>query len=144
MKNLALLIDTNIVLDWILKRPPFHENATEIIDLCMRKKVDGYLAAHTVLNIFYITRKDFNVTERRDLSRLLCSRFEIIGIDRRLIIQALDDLNFKDIEDSLQIECAIEKGLDYIITRDINHFKDSNVKSISPYEFLHKWRTDTL
>ena len=136
MKNMALLIDTNIVLDWILKRQPFHENATKLIDLCMRREIQGYLAAHTILNVFYITRKDFNVAERRDLSRLLCNRFIIIGIDCRLIIEALDLLDFKDLEDNLQIQCAIEKDLDYIITRDINDFKNSSVKALLPEDYF--------
>jgi len=136
MKNTALLIDTNIVLDWVLKRPPFHHDATKIIDLCMRGKATGYLAAHTILNVFYITRKDLSIIERRDLSRLLCDRFEIIGIDRRSMITALDTFNFKDIEDSLQMQCAYEKSLDFIITRDIKDFKDSKIKVLLPSDFL--------
>jgi len=136
---MALLTDTNILLDWILKRQPFHQNATNIIELCMHGKIQGYLAAHTVLNIFYITRKDFDLEERRDLSRLLCYRFEIIGIDRRLMIEALDTFDFNDLEDGLQAKCAIEKNLDYIITRDMDGFKDSDVKAILPEDFLTLW-----
>ena len=141
MRNTALLIDTNIVLDWILKRRQFHQDATEIISLCMRGKLRGYLAAHTILNVFYITRKDFSVEERGDLSRLLCDRFEIIGIERKQILGALDIPDFKDLEDSLQMECANEKGLDYIITRDIKDFKDSTITAISPEKFLYLWHT---
>ena len=143
MKSITALIDTNVVLDWILKRRPFHESSTEIIDFCMRKKIHGYLAAHTILNVFYITRKDFSVAEGRSLSGLLCSRFEIIGIDRRLLIEALDASDFRDLEDSLQMECAIEKGLNYIITRDINDFKNSRIKAMPPEDFLSLWHTDT-
>ena len=139
MKDLALLIDTNIVLDWILKRCPFHESATEIVDLCMRGKIQGYLAAHTVLNVFYITRRDFSVDERRDLSRLLCNRFEIIGVDRRTMLEAMDVIGFHDLEDSVQMRCADEKGLDYIVTRDINDFKYSEVAAIMPDDFLTLW-----
>jgi len=107
----------------------------------MRGKLRGYLAAHTILNVFYITRKDFSVEERGDLSRLLCDRFEIIGIERKQILGALDIPDFKDLEDSLQMECANEKGLDYIITRDIKDFKDSTITAISPEKFLYLWHT---
>ena len=31
MKNLRILIDTNIILDWLLHREPFHNNAEYII-----------------------------------------------------------------------------------------------------------------
>ena len=32
MKNLRILIDTNILLDWLLHREPFHSNAEYIIE----------------------------------------------------------------------------------------------------------------
>jgi len=136
MKNMALLIDTNIVLDWILKRQPFHQEASQIIDLCMCGKHHGYLAAHSILNVFYIIRKDLCVEERKDLTRLLCNKFEIIGIECRQILKSLDIFNFKDIEDSLQIQCAIEENLDFIITRNIKDFQYSRVKALLPEDFL--------
>jgi len=141
MKNTALLIDTNVILDWILKRQPFHQDATYIVDLCMHRKIRGYLTVHTVLNAFYITRKDLMLTERRDLSRLLCNRFEIIGVNREQILNALDAINFKDIEDGLQMQCAEENNLDYIITRDIKDFQNSKVKVILPEDFIAMWKS---
>jgi len=141
---MALLIDTNIVLDWILKRRPFHESATKIIDLCTRGEVTGYLAAHTVINVFFITRKDYSVAQRRDLSRLLCNRFEITGIDRQVIINSLESSDFQDLEDELQIQCAISERLDYIITRDTKGFEASKIKAISPEVFLDKLRENAF
>jgi len=143
MKNTAILIDTNLVLDWTMKRQPFHQDATEIIGLCMSGKLRGYLAAHTVLNVFYITRKDFGVEERNNFSRLLCNRFTIIGIGREQMLAALDGDGFKDLEDSLQMECAYEKNVDYIITRDVSDFKNSRITTMLPKEFLALWRTST-
>jgi len=139
---MALLLDTNLVLDWIMKRPPFHQNAAEIVELCTRGKLRGYIAAHSILNIFYITRKDYSNKERRDLSKLLCDRFEIIEIGHKQILLALDSPSFKDLEDSLQIECAREKNIDYIITRDIDGFKNSKVAVMLPSEFLTLWRAN--
>jgi len=139
MRNLALLIDTNVILDWILMRTPFHLDATRIVDMCMRGKVKGYLAAHTILNIFYITRKDFDVEERRDLSRFLCARFEIIGINQELILDALDAFNFVDIEDGVQEQAAVHEQLDYIVTRDVRGFVGSKVKVLLPEDFLREY-----
>jgi predicted nucleic acid-binding protein len=133
---MALLIDTNVVLDWILKRSGFHENATKIVGFCMSGKMRGYLAAHTVLNVFYITRKDFSLEERRDLSRLLCNRFEIIGVNRQIMLDALAVSDFRDLEDEVQSQCAADENLDYIITRDIGGFVNSKVRPISPNDFL--------
>jgi len=143
MKNTAL-IDTNVIIDWVQRRQPFSHDATQIIDLCMSKKIRGYLTAHTVLNVFYITRKTLTVEERRDLSRLLCNRFDIIGIDRTQILDTMDADKFKDLEDGLQMQCAEEMHLDYIITRDIKDFQPSKVKAIQPQDFLAIMRSDTF
>ena len=57
MNDMELLIDTNVVLDWLLDREPFCEQANQIMRYCVSGKLSGHLASHTVLNIFYITRR---------------------------------------------------------------------------------------
>jgi len=136
MKNMALLIDINVLLDWILLRQPFHENATKIIKMCMDGKAIGFIAAHTVLNVLYILRKDFNASKRQRLGRFLCTKFEVIGINGVTMLEALDFPDFRDLEDNLQMQCAIEENVDYIITRDIKDFQNSKVKALLPEEFL--------
>jgi predicted nucleic acid-binding protein len=42
MKNMALLIDTNIILDWLLERQPFVCNAERILEQCMSGSINGY------------------------------------------------------------------------------------------------------
>lgn len=38
-----LLIDTDVILDFFFDRKPFSDNATEIISLCERKLIQGYV-----------------------------------------------------------------------------------------------------
>ncbi|MDR2166452.1 MAG: PIN domain-containing protein [Clostridiales bacterium] len=139
MKNMALLIDTNIVVDWIQKRESFHEAAAAVVKLCLEEKVQGFLTCHTILNLFYILRKERSVAERREILLMLCNDFNIIGIDNKMLVKALCSDDFRDLEDDLQIQCAIEEGLDYIITRD-KDFKNSKVRAILPEDFLNMWR----
>jgi len=54
-----------------------------------------------------------------------------------MVIHAISDDNFQDIEDSLQIECAAKENLDYIVTRDLGGFNASKVPAVSPQEFLN-------
>ena len=136
MRNTALLIDTNIVLDWILCREPFHANAKAIIELCINNEVQGYLACHTILNMFYILRKERSIAQRKEILLMLCNSFDIIGIDHKMLIEVLCSDSLKDIEDDMQMQCAVEKELDYIITRNIKDFKDSKVKAMLPEDFL--------
>jgi len=139
MKNMALLIDTNVVLDFVLKRELFHEASSTVMDLCIKNKVRGYLAAHSLTNVFYITRKDIDLEGRKEIIRIFCKHFRIASINRVNIMRVLDGANFKDLEDSLQIECAYAKNVDYIITRDAKGFVDSKIPAITPEDFLAIW-----
>jgi hypothetical protein len=62
----------------------------------------------------------------------------IIAIDQDIIKKGLKS-RYKDFEDALQILCAynIEK-LDYIVTRNIKDFKDSEIPAFPPDELLTK------
>ena len=75
-----ILIDTNVLLDYILTREPFYEDAKRIISICVDGKVKGCIAAHSISNMFFILRKDFNSDERREVLLNLCSIFDIEGI----------------------------------------------------------------
>ena len=60
MKNMQILIDTNVILDWLMHREPFSENAKYIMEEAMFGNVEGYLTAHTFSDLFYILRKDID------------------------------------------------------------------------------------
>ncbi|MCC3471298.1 MAG: PIN domain-containing protein [Microcoleus sp. PH2017_15_JOR_U_A] len=51
---MKILIDTNIVLDLILEREPFVESAIALFEQIERGNLEGYIAATTITNIFYI------------------------------------------------------------------------------------------
>jgi len=136
MKNMALLIDTNVVLDFFLDREPFVGQAEKIIKYCIYGNVRGYLAAHSLLNIFYIARNQKTVEERNLFLLMLCKKFSVIGVDREMIIDVLRNGNWRDLEDGLQMQCAAVENLDYIITRDTRGFEMSKVQVISPEEVI--------
>ena len=106
---MRVLVDTNVVVDVVLKREPFFEDSYRILKSCSRKKLYGVLAAHTITNLFYILRKKFS--------------------------NELLNKNFKDFEDCLQVECAKAANVDYIITRDKTDFVDSEISCVTPNEF---------
>jgi predicted nucleic acid-binding protein len=54
---MIVLLDANIVIDFLVDREPFSQEANEILKACYDKRIDAYIAAHSVTNIFYILRK---------------------------------------------------------------------------------------
>lgn len=136
-----ILIDTNILLDYVLTREPFYEDAKNIIAVCVDGKAKGCIAAHSVSNMFFILRKDYNEEERRAVLVNLCSIFDVEGIDKAKLIAGLQNEDFADFEDCLQMECAKAYGAEYIVTRNIVDYKTSEVEAVLPKDYLRLLKT---
>ncbi|MDE6168188.1 MAG: PIN domain-containing protein [Acetatifactor sp.] len=132
---LRILIDTNVLLDYLLCREPYDRAARDIIIACKQKRVFGCIAAHSISNMFFIMRKSFSAEERRNVLLCLCELFEVEGIDKGKILEALANDQFSDFEDCLQMECAKVFRADYIITRNCGDFEKSTIPCMEPCEF---------
>jgi predicted nucleic acid-binding protein len=135
---MIILIDTNIILDHLIPRQPFMDVADEILRLCFQQKCLGYIAAHSITNIFYILRRQFSVADRKKMLIELCEFIEVAGIQKKQIVGALVNENFDDMEDCLQAECARMVNADYIITRNVADFSVSPIPAILPEDLLQK------
>lgn len=136
MKNITVLIDTNIFIDVLQDRIPFTDNSQAVIGLVTQKKIKGAVAAHSITNLWYILRKTHSDEERRNYLLSLFELFDVVSIDKNRLVAALEKSDFKDLEDCLQDECAYAINADYIITRNAKDFESSMVKALTPEEFL--------
>ena len=130
---MRVLIDTNILADLLLGRDPYYDIANNILIMCADKRIHGYIAAHSVPNLFYILRKFMTREERREALKDICQIVKVEGIDSFKILSALDN------EDCFQEECALAISADYIVTRNTKDFASSRVPAILPDEFLKKY-----
>ena len=134
---MKLLIDTNVVLDLLLEREPFVKTAITVFEQIERGNLDGYIAATTITNIFYIIRK----TEGREVAFAAINRLLIglrfCAVDRQTVNTALS-LGLKDFEDSIQLACAALHQLDGVVTRDHQDFSGSKLPIYSPTELLNQ------
>jgi len=133
---MRVLIDTNIIMDYIVKRDTFSDAAEKVITLCMENDVQACIAAHTVPNLHYILRKYLTNEQRKDILLKICRMFTVIGIDAVKLVSALQDDNFYDFEDCLQVECAKDFGADFIVTRNAKDFQGSAVPVTEPLNFI--------
>lgn len=131
-----ILVDTNVLIDYLLEREPFFADAKEIILSCAEGKIKGCIAAHSISNMFFILRKDYDVKERREVLSNLCSIFDVEGIDKEKLLAGLSNENFSDFEDCLQMECAKSYGAEYIVTRNVSDYATSEVQAIEPKDYL--------
>ena len=58
MRNTAILIDTNILLNYLTNRgDPYLEQSAEIVRKCANGECTGYIAFHTVSTLWYVLRE---------------------------------------------------------------------------------------
>ena len=132
-----ILIDTNVLLDYLQEREPFFADAKNVILSCTEGKTKGCIAAHSISNMFFILRKDYTVEERRKILLNLCTIFDVEGIDKAKLLSGLANEKFSDFEDCLQMECAKNYGAEYIVTRNISDYSESEITAILPSEYLN-------
>ena len=133
---MRILIDTNVLIDFIAKREPYFSSANKIISACVENKLEGSISLHSVSDIYYILRKTTPEKDRRRFLKDICLMLEVIAVDKSKLIYAIENEEFKDFEDCLQSECAVSFNADYIITRNTKDFLLSGVKAIEPDAFL--------
>ncbi len=64
---MKILLDTNIVIDVLVKRMPFFESSKFVLDLANYAEIEEYVSASAVTDIFYITdrhMKDSKATRK--------------------------------------------------------------------------------
>ncbi|MBR2520143.1 MAG: PIN domain-containing protein [Selenomonadaceae bacterium] len=138
---MRILIDTNVLLDYILLREPFTQDAKKIIELCQKEILNGAMAAQSVADMFYILRKDIPVESRRRILLNLCDILHVESIDKAKLTRALRNQDFSDFEDCLQTECASTFKADYIITRNVRDYAGSEIPCLTPKDFCTLFET---
>ena len=136
LKNMKYLIDTNIILDVLLKREPFCSCAVKVIKLSMYDKFRFYISASSVTDIYYIANQTLrNKAQVKNLLNKLLKIVSIAGVSEKEIRNALM-LSWSDFEDSVQYSVALLQEMDGIITRNTKDYKESEIKIWEPEEFL--------
>jgi predicted nucleic acid-binding protein len=136
---MKVLIDTNIVLDFLLQREPFFQDAELLFQSIGAGHVVGYVTATTLTGIFYISRKHTRSIEqaRQAISEIL-TVMVICCIDRAVLELAFNS-GLVDFEDAVQIFSAVTQGLDAILTRDAQGFLSSPISVLSVQELLQQF-----
>jgi len=133
-----LLIDTNIVIDLLSKRPKFYEEAADLFSRADKKELELTISSLTFANTNYILAKLKSAKEAREILRKFKVLVELLTLDDKITELALSDNNFPDFEDGLQCYSAIENRVDVIITRNKKDFKNSKIPVLTAKEFLSR------
>lgn len=133
-----VLIDSEVIMDVLLKREPWVKHSSEILSRCDKKEINGYTTAVIISNVHYLSSKTASKYDVGILLNKLLMIMDIIPISKTSILQALNS-PFKDFEDAMQNYAATHNGtITTIITRNVKDYKHSLLKVMTPKDYLIK------
>lgn len=135
---MRILVDTNVVLDIFLNRHPFAGDANRLLSKIAIYQVIGYVSASSLTDIFYIAcRQTKSIAQGRQAIEMTLRLFQICPVDRSILETAFNS-ELSDFEDAVQIACAIDQGLDAIVTRNLQDFSANLISILSTADLLQQ------
>ena len=135
---MRLLIDANIVLDVLQKREPHFKNSATVWKICETGQAEGYISALTFANLVYVMRKELGPDQIHDVLRKLQLIFRFADFSAADMEKAVE-MKWNDYEDAIQAATAKRISADVIITRNVRHFKESQVIAFTPSEYIARF-----
>jgi len=133
-----VLIDTNVALDYFLKREGFAENVKRVFHEIISGDINGCLSSSMVTDLYFsINKRRKSASIARMVVEEVYRYLTIWTVSEQTIGEALT-LPMDDFEDAVQAAAAQDFGIDIVVTRDKTGFLDSTLRVYSPEEFLNE------
>lgn len=144
MGRMKLLLDTNIVVDFLHEREPYYRKARLLMTAGRVGEFDLWITSSQVTDLIYI------LSEGGKRTLLLHVLEQLRGLRTFVNVHAVTDreidrmlvASWKDPEDSLLFESALEMRADAIVTRNQRDFESSVIKVVDCDEFFAWMRED--
>ena len=131
-----VFLDSDVVMDHLADRQPFAENAHRLFALAETGKISACVSSLSFSNLYYILRKLKGHAGTLALLEKLKRIVRVSTVGDSEIAAALASA-FKDFEDSIQHFAAkAEGGIHAIITRNPDDYIASEIRVLSPEQFL--------
>ena len=132
---MQILIDTNVMLDVLLNREAFVQDAVNVLKL-PEDEVQKFVSASAITDIHYIAQLEIrNKAKVKELLRNTLKIVRVAGVSENDILEALNS-NWTDFEDSVQNAVAESHNYDAVVTRNKKDYNKSKLQVFSPTEFL--------
>lgn len=134
---MRVLFDLNIILDVLLNRAPWVTDSAAVWDAHRGGEIVAQVAAFAVPTVFYVLRRQGDLQRAHDGVRICLESLEVAPVERSTLELARQQPG-SDFEDNLQIACAVEAGLDVIVSRDPAGFAHSPIPVWTPAQLLQQ------
>lgn len=146
---MRVYLDTNIIMEYFGHRK-YYNSVSAILKASEQKSLEACISTNSLDTIIYLLGlqlKNKGIHEpqkRQKISEMLKSvlvHLGVVSISKENLVEALDNKDFKDIEDSIQYHCAKENGFEILISINLKDFpqQSKDLEVISPQEFVKKY-----
>jgi len=132
---MKVYIDSDVILDLILKRQKFHLNAEELFNYIAKKKLTGFATPISISNVYYILNDVKKKKNFRKIIKKLRKLLLILPVDQNCIDDAIDS-DMKDFENSIQYYSCIYHKIDHIVTRNKKDYRKCKIPISTPEELI--------
>ncbi|MDR2196481.1 MAG: PIN domain-containing protein [Coriobacteriales bacterium] len=132
---MAVLLDTNVLLDYFAQREPYYQQTVQLKAMSFFGDVELWATANSFTDVFYLMCKSNTSAE---VQKAFLASFEYLGI----CSVTADDIReatsraWDDFEDCLVAVCAEKLRAEYILTRDKTGFTASKIPAMEPAAFI--------
>ena len=131
----CIFIDSDVLIDVFAKRQPFYFHSAKCLELAESGNYNAYTSPLIIANVFYVIHKFSDKTTAIECIKKIRQYINIVNVDQNCVDQALGS-EFTDFEDAIQNYSAENAVMDAILTRNVAHFKKSNLSIMLPEEVV--------
>jgi predicted nucleic acid-binding protein len=132
---MIVLVDTNILLDVIMRREPFRIVAERVWKLVEDGHLEGHISAISLNNIFYLARKTLGSPGALEAVREVRKVFKLVALDGQVVDAALR-IARADLEDAMQAAAAARVAAQHVVTRNVPDFVPLGVSAVTGEQLL--------
>ncbi|MFQ5744230.1 MAG: type II toxin-antitoxin system VapC family toxin [Acidobacteriota bacterium] len=135
---MRLLLDTGVLIDLALGRPPHAEAASRLLDHLEQRPGEAFIAWHTISNFYCLVEPDKGRTGTREFLLDLV-RFVEVSPTTTDSVRFAGGLRMKDFEDAMQVAAAVACKAEVIATRNVRDYAKAPVRAATPTSLMREW-----
>jgi dTDP-4-amino-4,6-dideoxygalactose transaminase/predicted nucleic acid-binding protein len=142
-KSLKIFFDADVIIDAFISGDEFVDSLKLLNVLLDAPNVSLWVSAISVVDIETKAFKSVGNRKFQNMLDLFKREFSIIPFRRSTFKKAIvikkQDSSGPAFKDAIQMASAEDMGMDFVVTRNKDHFVGSKIPALSPTEFLEKW-----
>lgn len=147
---MKVFLDTNVFLEYLERRRQY-QAVSQLLSAIEDGRIKAVVSVGGIYTLAYLIRMEL---KRQDIHRpeqtmrlrqtlnTVLSMVTVVGISHKHIITGINDQAFDDVEDSLQLQSALQAKCDALVTINLRDYRNSDaskIEIISPAEFVERY-----